>query len=318
MISRIFIDRPIFAWVIAIMVMMAGLGAIMGLPIAQYPDVAPPQVSIRATYPGASAETVQNSVTQIVEQSLTGIDGLLYFSSSSSSRGTVSITATFRKSTDPDIAQVQVQNQAAADGQCRCCRRSSSSRGMVGQQDHQFQLPARSSASIPTTDSQDRTATWPTGVMTKIASQISLVRVPGVGDGGRASASHLCHAHLARSRRSWRAYAAHAGRCGRSGAQSQNTRSSRWASSAACPQVAQPGSQRHRHGARSRLQTPEQFAQHHRASRPRIERRQRAASARRRPRGTRRRHLRCAQWSYNRPSRPRASRVLARTRVPTR
>ena len=111
MISRIFIDRPIFAWVLAIMVMMAGVGAIMGLPIAQYPDVAPPQVSIRATYPGASAETVQNSVTQIVEQSLTGIDGLLYFSSSSSSRGTVGITATFRKGTDPDIAQVQVQNQ---------------------------------------------------------------------------------------------------------------------------------------------------------------------------------------------------------------
>ena len=111
MISRIFIDRPIFAWVIAIIVMMAGLGAIMGLPIAQYPDVAPPQVSIRATYPGASAETIQNSVTQIVEQSLTGIDGLLYFSSSSSSRGTVTITATFRKGTNPDIAQVQVQNQ---------------------------------------------------------------------------------------------------------------------------------------------------------------------------------------------------------------
>ena len=111
MISRIFIDRPIFAWVLAIMVMLAGIGAIMGLPIAQYPDVAPPQVSIRATYPGASAETVQNSVTQIVEQSLTGIDGLLYFSSSSTSRGTVTITATFRKGTDPDIAQVQVQNQ---------------------------------------------------------------------------------------------------------------------------------------------------------------------------------------------------------------
>ena len=114
MISRIFIDRPIFAWVLAIMVMMAGVGAIMGLPIAQYPDVAPPQVSIRATYPGASAETVQNSVTQIVEQSLTGIDGLLYFASSSTSRGTVSITATFEKGTDPDIAQVQVQNQVQA------------------------------------------------------------------------------------------------------------------------------------------------------------------------------------------------------------
>jgi multidrug efflux pump len=109
--SKIFIDRPIFAWVIAIIVMLAGLGAILTLPIAQYPDVAPTQVNIRATYPGASAETVQNSVTQVIEQQLTGIDGLLYFSSSSSSRGTVSISAVFEKGTDPDIAQVQVQNQ---------------------------------------------------------------------------------------------------------------------------------------------------------------------------------------------------------------
>ncbi|WEK42689.1 MAG: multidrug efflux RND transporter permease subunit [Candidatus Sphingomonas colombiensis] len=109
--SRIFIDRPIFAWVLAIIVMMGGIGAILGLPIAQYPDVAPPQVSVRASYPGANAQTIQNSVTQVIEQQLTGIDGLLYFSSSSSSRGSVSITATFAKGTNPDIAQVQVQNQ---------------------------------------------------------------------------------------------------------------------------------------------------------------------------------------------------------------
>jgi multidrug efflux pump len=109
--SRIFIDRPIFAWVIAIIVMLMGVGAIFSLPIAQYPDVAPPQVNIRASYPGASAETVQNSVTQVIEQQLTGIDGLLYFSSTSTSRGQVNITATFEKGTDPDIAQVQVQNQ---------------------------------------------------------------------------------------------------------------------------------------------------------------------------------------------------------------
>ncbi len=111
MLSRIFIDRPIFAWVIAIIVMLGGVGAILGLPIAQYPDVAPPQVTVRATFPGANAQTIQNSVTQVVEQSLTGIDGLLYFSSSSSSRGSVTITVTFAKGTDPDIAQVQVQNQ---------------------------------------------------------------------------------------------------------------------------------------------------------------------------------------------------------------
>ncbi len=112
--SRIFIDRPIFAWVIAIITMLMGLGAVFSLPIAQYPDIAPPQVNIRATYPGASAETVQNSVTQIIEQNLTGIDGLLYFSSSSTSRGQVTISATFDKGTDPDIAQVQVQNQVQA------------------------------------------------------------------------------------------------------------------------------------------------------------------------------------------------------------
>ncbi|WP_439532186.1 multidrug efflux RND transporter permease subunit [Polymorphobacter sp.] len=109
--SRFFIDRPIFAWVLAIIVMLAGVGAILSLPIAQYPDVAPPRVNVRATYPGASAETIQNSVTQVIEQQLTGIDGLLYFSSSSSSRGQVTISATFEKGTDPDIAQVQVQNQ---------------------------------------------------------------------------------------------------------------------------------------------------------------------------------------------------------------
>ncbi|WP_432768811.1 MAG: efflux RND transporter permease subunit [Sphingopyxis sp.] len=109
--SRIFIDRPIFAWVLAIVVMLAGFGALRALPIEQYPDIAPVQVNIRASYPGASAETVENSVTQILEQQLTGIDGLLYFSSQSSASGQASITAIFDKGTDPDIAQVQVQNK---------------------------------------------------------------------------------------------------------------------------------------------------------------------------------------------------------------
>ena len=111
MISRVFIDRPIFAWVIAICIMLAGVGAILSLPIEQYPDVAPPQVSIRATYPGASAAILESSVTQIVEQQLTGIDGLIYFQSTSSSEGQVTISVTFDKGTDPDIAQVQVQNK---------------------------------------------------------------------------------------------------------------------------------------------------------------------------------------------------------------
>ena len=109
--SRIFIDRPIFAWVLAIIVMVGGIGALFGLPIAQYPDIAPTQINIRATYPGANAATLENSVTQGLEQSLTGLDGMLYFSSQSSSRGQVTIAVIFAKGTDPDIAQVQVQNQ---------------------------------------------------------------------------------------------------------------------------------------------------------------------------------------------------------------
>ena len=84
--SRIFIERPIFAWVLAIIIMLGGISAIFALPVAQYPDVAPTQISIRASYPGASAETLESSVTQVIEENLTGLDGLLYFSSSSSSR----------------------------------------------------------------------------------------------------------------------------------------------------------------------------------------------------------------------------------------
>src|ERR1041384_3474874 len=109
--SRVFIDRALFAWVIAIIIMLAGLGSIYSLPVEQYPDIAPPNVNIRASFPGASAQTLENSVTQVIEQQLTGIDGLLYFSSNSSSRGQVSITATFDKSVNPDTAQVQVQNK---------------------------------------------------------------------------------------------------------------------------------------------------------------------------------------------------------------
>ncbi|VWX54112.1 efflux RND transporter permease subunit [Novosphingobium sp. 9U] len=109
--SRIFIDRPIFAWVLAIIVMLAGAGALTMLPNQEYPDIAPVQVNISATYPGAQAQAIENSVTQVLEQQLTGIDGLLYFSSQSSNRGRATISATFAKGTDPDIAQVQVQNQ---------------------------------------------------------------------------------------------------------------------------------------------------------------------------------------------------------------
>ena len=111
--SRIFIERPIFAWVLAIIIMLAGIGAIFSLPVSQYPNVAPTQINIHANYPGASAETLESSVTQPIEQTLTGLDGLLYFSATSSSRGQVSITAVFDTSVNPDIAQVQVQNKVA-------------------------------------------------------------------------------------------------------------------------------------------------------------------------------------------------------------
>ncbi|NYE58977.1 multidrug efflux pump [Duganella sp. 1224] len=109
--SRFFIDRPIFAWVVAIVIMLAGIIAILGLPIAQYPSIAPPSISISGTYPGASAKTVENAVTQIIEQKMKGIDGLRYMSSSSDSAGGVTITLTFKSGTNPDIAQVQVQNK---------------------------------------------------------------------------------------------------------------------------------------------------------------------------------------------------------------
>jgi multidrug efflux pump len=111
MLSRFFIDRPIFAWVIAIMTMLAGLLAIKALPVSQYPPIAPPQITINATYPGASAQTVQDTVTQVIEQKLNGIDNLIYMSSTSDSAGMAAINLNFKAGTDPNIAQVQVQNK---------------------------------------------------------------------------------------------------------------------------------------------------------------------------------------------------------------
>ena len=102
---RFFIERPIFAWVIAIVIMLGGVFAIKTLPVEQYPEIAPPSVTVSASYPGASAEVLENSVTQIIEQSLTGIDYLRYFSSSSDSNGNMDITLTFEPEADADIAQ---------------------------------------------------------------------------------------------------------------------------------------------------------------------------------------------------------------------
>ena len=113
MIANFFIQRPVFAWVIAILIMLAGGLAIRTLPVSQYPDIAPPTVVVSANYPGASAQAVESSVTQVLEQQLKGIDGLLYFKSTSSSAGWAEIAVTFRQGIDPDTAQVQVQNKVS-------------------------------------------------------------------------------------------------------------------------------------------------------------------------------------------------------------
>ncbi|MDD3954277.1 MAG: efflux RND transporter permease subunit, partial [Lentisphaeria bacterium] len=111
MLSRFFLDRPVFAWVVAIFIMLLGCLSIYNLPIAQYPNLAPPTIAIAAMYPGASAETVENSVTQVIEQSMTGLDGMLYLSSVSDSAGTCRIELTFAPGVDPDLAWTKVQNK---------------------------------------------------------------------------------------------------------------------------------------------------------------------------------------------------------------
>ncbi len=109
--SSFFIDRPVFAWVIALVIMLAGGLSILSLPIQQYPTIAPPSVTVNATYPGASAKTLENTVTQVIEQKMNGIDHLRYMSSTSDSSGSATVTITFDPEADPDIAQVQVQNK---------------------------------------------------------------------------------------------------------------------------------------------------------------------------------------------------------------
>ena len=109
--AQFFIHRPIFAWVIALVIMLAGILTLTKMPVAQYPTIAPPTVTISATYPGASAKTVENTVTQIIEQQMNGLDGLRYISSNSAGNGQASINLNFEQGIDPDIAQVQVQNK---------------------------------------------------------------------------------------------------------------------------------------------------------------------------------------------------------------
>ncbi len=109
--ARFFIDRPVFAWVISIVIMLAGVLSILSLPVSQYPSIAPPSIAVSATYPGASARTLEDSVTQVIEQQMNGLDGLRYMSATSESTGAATITLTFNNGVDPDIAQMQVQNK---------------------------------------------------------------------------------------------------------------------------------------------------------------------------------------------------------------
>ena len=109
--ANFFIDRPIFAWVLAILLCLTGVLAITSLPVEQYPDLAPPNVRVTANYPGASAQTLENTVTQVIEQNMTGLDNLMYMSSQSSATGQATVTLSFKAGTDPDEAVQQVQNQ---------------------------------------------------------------------------------------------------------------------------------------------------------------------------------------------------------------
>src|SRR5215813_12952394 len=110
---QFFIDRPVFAWVLAILFTLGGAISLTSLSTEAYPDIAPPQVNVSATYPGANAATVETTVTQVIEQQLTGIDNLLYFTSQSASDGSSTITLTFESGTNPDIAAVQTQNRVS-------------------------------------------------------------------------------------------------------------------------------------------------------------------------------------------------------------
>ena len=173
--SKLFIDRPIFAWVIAIIIMLLGIGAILSLPVAQYPDVAPTQINVRASYPGASAATLESSVTQVLERQLTGIDGLLYFSSSSTARGQVSINAVFQKGVDPDIAQVQVQNKV-----------SQATSRLPAQVQQQGITVTKGSPDllmiVAIFDETDRSTNFDVSDWLTTNMQDELSRVPGVGD----------------------------------------------------------------------------------------------------------------------------------------
>ncbi len=186
---RFFIDRPIFAWVIAILITLAGGAAIFNLPVSAYPPIAPPQISINAVYPGASAEVIEKTVTSVIEQQLTGVDNLLYFDSTSRSNGTVQITLTFISGTDPDIAQVQVQNRLSV-AQPRLPQEVVQNGITVSKANNDFLMVVALHSEDPSLDTY--------ALNNLIASQVldPIQRLPGVGS-RQPVRRRLCHAHLA-------------------------------------------------------------------------------------------------------------------------
>jgi len=173
-VSRFFIDRPVFAWVIAILITLAGSAAIFKLPVSAYPSIAPPQISISAKYPGASAKVLEKTVTSVIEQQLTGIDNLLYFESTSRANGSVQITLTLNTGTDPDIAAVQIQNRVNA-AESRLPQDVVRNGITVAKANNDFLMVVALKSTDPSLDTYD--------LNNIIASQVmdSIQRVPGVG-----------------------------------------------------------------------------------------------------------------------------------------
>ncbi|HUT41882.1 MAG TPA: efflux RND transporter permease subunit, partial [Gammaproteobacteria bacterium] len=180
---RFFIDRPIFAWVIAILITLAGGAAIFELPVSAYPPIAPPQISINAVYPGASAEVIEKTVTSVIEQQLTGVDDLLYFESTSRSNGTAQITLTFDSGTDPDIAQVQVQNRLSI-AQARLPQEVVQNGITVSKANNDFLMVVALQSTDPAMDTY--------ALNNLIAAQVldPIRRLPGVGDANLFGAAY--------------------------------------------------------------------------------------------------------------------------------
>jgi len=180
---RFFIDRPVFAWVLAILITLAGSAAIFRLPVSAYPAIAPPQISVSASYPGASAQVLEKTVTAVIEQQLTGIDNLLYFSSTSRSNGTAQITLSFTHGTDPDIAAVQVQNRISI-AQARLPKVVVQNGIVVAKANNDFLMVVALESTDPSLDTY--------ALNNIIAAQVmdSIQRLPGVGSASLFGAAY--------------------------------------------------------------------------------------------------------------------------------